>query len=97
MKYSKHVIKEQLASIGFLYDEELVYPSYPSENGCVMNVDDKDYQYMRITFKDNNNHKVEIKPYSTIVPKLLKHKVGREIWNNQIKKKNNIKKLIDKI
>jgi hypothetical protein len=94
MKYSKYVVKEHLESIGFLYDEELVYPS---ENGCVMNVDDKDYQYMRIKFRDNNNHKVEIKPYSTFKPKVLKHKVGREIWNNQIKKKNNIKKLIDKI
>lgn len=94
MRYARREVKETIESIGFLYDEDLVFPS---TQGCVMNINDKDNQAIYIKFKENNNHIIHLKLYSTIVPKLLKHKEGRTIWNDRINKHRNIKKLINKI
>jgi len=90
----KQVI-ENLNGIGFLYDAELVY-THSDYDGCHISVRSEDYQYIMVTFKDNN-HIVKQKFYSSIIPKKLTYKEGREIWNGIINKKNNIKKLIDKL
>ena len=96
MKYSEERIKEKLNEIGFLYDPELVY-THADNEGCHMPIKGGEYQYIMVTFKDNNNHIVEQKFYSSITPKKLTHNEGREIWNDIINKKNNIKLLMDKI
>lgn len=95
MKYSEERIKDNLTSIGFLYDEELIVPN---PHGCVIYImNSEEHQWISIKFKPLNNHRILLKEHKNFKPKVLKHKVGRIIWNNQIKKKNNIKLLMDKI